>query len=147
MAWVSVAYKALLIRHQWCPWPYWFEEYFRSCISGQLKHCWCNNVFKYLRNSKLDIFLNWVNDFVVHMCRLYSRKKAKTLSTVPQNKSFSPPPTSVYRVTQRRGILRSLGKPLCRPHWIHYHCPRQSLLFPSARNSGDPHPPPPSNLW
>ncbi len=46
-------------------------------------------------------------------------------------------------LTQRRGILRSLGKPLCRPHWIHYHCPRQSLLFLSARNSRNPHPPPP----
>jgi hypothetical protein len=49
----------------------------------------------------------------------------------------------VVGVLHRRGILRSLGKPLCRPHWIHYHCPQQSLVVSSARNSGDPSPPPP----
>ncbi len=45
---------------------------------------------------------------------------------------------------QRRGVLRSLGKSLCRPHWIHKHCPRLSRLFSSA---GTLMTPPPSTLW
>jgi hypothetical protein len=35
---------------------------------------------------------------------------------------------------QRRGILRSLGKRLCRPHWIHWGYPWLSRMCLSANN-------------